>query len=200
LVIRLQGVMAKRNNISILAKEVVTVRIEAVQPHPRNPRQGDVAAIVESIRANGFVAPLLVQQSTAYILAGNHRWLAAREIGMAEVPVIWLDVDDDRALRILLADNRTSDVATYDDPKLASLLQEILTDTGTLEGTGFDGDALDELLASLGSNTTDAVAEDESNKIKEQYQIVVTCKDEQDQVRLLGHLNAWGYSCRALIS
>jgi hypothetical protein len=58
-------------------------------------------------------------------------------------------VDDDRALRILLADNRTTRLGADDPAALAELFREILVDTGTLAGTGFDGDALDEILADI---------------------------------------------------
>ena len=134
--------------MKIINEAVELAPVDAVQPHPRNPRQGDVGAIHESIEANGFYGAVVAQRSTGFILAGNHRWQAARHAGATEVPVIWVDVDDDHALRILLADNRTNDLATYDDSALASLLQE-LADAGNLAGTGYDGDALDDLLADL---------------------------------------------------
>jgi len=126
------------------------VPVDALRQHPRNPRKGDVQAIVDSIAANGFYGAVLAQKSTGYILAGNHRWLAAKDAGATEVPVIWLDVDDDHALRILLADNRTNDLASYDDNALAELLKEIHEAHGNLLGTGYDGDDLDQLLADLG--------------------------------------------------
>jgi hypothetical protein len=50
---------------------------------------------------------------------------------------------------LLLADNRTTRLGTDDPAALAELLQEILAETGTLSGTGFDPDALDEILADL---------------------------------------------------
>jgi DNA modification methylase len=147
----------KKPTAVVIAGEREMVRLDSIQPHPRNPRQGDVKAIVESIKANGFYCPLVVQRSTRYILAGNHRWLAARELGMAEIPVIWVDCDDARALRILLADNRTSDLACYDDSKLAELLEGVLGDSGSLSGTGFDANALQELLEDLGRGGMGAV-------------------------------------------
>jgi len=135
--------------MKIINQAVETAPVDAVRPHPRNPRQGDIGAIHQSIEANGFYGAVVAQRSTGFILAGNHRWQAARHAGATEVPVIWVDVEDDHALRILLADNRTNDLATYDDNALAELLQE-LADAGSLAGTGYDGDALDELLADLG--------------------------------------------------
>ena len=123
--------------------------IDALRPHPRNPRQGDIGAIRQSIDANGFYGAVIAQKSTGFILAGNHRWKAAQQAGATEVPVTWVDVDDDHALRILLADNRTNDLATYDDGALADLLKQLHDATGTLAGTGYDGDDLDQLLAGL---------------------------------------------------
>ena len=130
--------------------EATTIEpIGKVAPHPRNPRQGDVGAIHQSIEANGFYGHVVAQRSTGYILAGNHRWLAARQAGAKRIPVTWVDVDDDHALRILLADNRTNDLASYDDASLAELLVDIQKATGDLTGTGYDGDDLDALLADL---------------------------------------------------
>jgi len=136
--------------MNILNSETKLEPIDAIRPHPRNPREGDVGAIHESIEANGFYGSILAQKSTGFILAGNHRHQAAMQQGAEQIPVTWVDVDDDHALRILLADNRTNDVASYNEDELANILQELAHNTGTLAGTGYDGDALDELLEDLG--------------------------------------------------
>ncbi len=128
--------------------EYQTVAIDSIRPHERNVRQGDVGLIYESINANGFYSDIIVQKSTGRIIVGNHRWKAALDSGAKEVPVKFIDVDDNAALRILLADNKTSDSATNDDAALAELLKE-LVDDGGLEGTGFSSDDLDELLNDL---------------------------------------------------
>jgi len=133
----------------ILTEDVQHMPINRVRPHPANPREGDVGAIWESIQENGFFGALVVQESSGYILAGNHRWMAAKEAGMNEVPVIYVDVGDERAMRILLADNRTNDVATYDGEQLADLLEHLESTDDGLAGTGYDGDALDDLLDNL---------------------------------------------------
>ena len=136
--------------------------IDAIRPHPQNPRQGDIGAIRTSIDNNGFYGTIIAQKKTGHILAGNHRWQAARQAGATELPVTWVDVDDDHALRILLADNRTNDLATYDDHALADLLKSLHESTGTLAGTGYDGDDLDDLVALLdGPPDLDNMAEPE---------------------------------------
>ena len=126
------------------------VAVSKLHLHPDNPRQGDVGAIVESIEANGWYGTLVAQKSTGRVLAGNHRLQAAQALDMKEVPVYWVDVEDNEAQRILLAHNRTSDLATYDDNILADLLKDMaLNQENGLTGTGYDGDDLDDLLADI---------------------------------------------------
>jgi len=135
--------------------EILEVEVGAITPHPKNARQGDVSRIVESIKANGFFTPLVVQQSTNYILVGNHRYKAACELGMRTIPVYFVDCDDKQARKIMLADNKTSDRAKYEKETLAGLLQEVIADGG-LFGTAFDASEVDKLLqeASAGDAPT----------------------------------------------
>jgi ParB-like nuclease family protein len=121
--------------------------LDRVRPHPKNPRQGDVGMISQSIDKNGFYGGLIVQEKTGLILAGNHRWRAAKQAGLTQLPMIFVDVDDATALRILLADNRANDLASYDTAGLAAVLQELGVEA--MAGTGYDGDDLDKLLRDL---------------------------------------------------
>jgi hypothetical protein len=130
------------------------VPVGKLTTHPANPRQGDIGAVAASIDAHGFYGALVVQRSTGHVLAGNHRLLAARQLKMKRVPVVWVDVDDEQATRILLADNRTSDLGTYDNAALADLLKTLATTDRGLDGIGYDGDDLDALLLDLGSEGT----------------------------------------------
>lgn len=111
----------------------LTGNTDPLKEHPQNPRRGVVEAIDQSIEKNGWYGAIIAQKSTGYILAGNHRYRAAVEKGATDIPVIWRDVDDETALRILLADNRTADLGTYDEELLDGLLQEL----GDLTGTGY---------------------------------------------------------------
>lgn len=113
--------------------------------HPNNPRTGDTAAIAESVRVNGVYRPVVAQSSTGAILAGNHLFTVLTEAGESRVPVLWVDCDDDEAKRILAADNGIGQLGGFDDALLASLLQDL----GELDGTGYNFDDLDDLLAKL---------------------------------------------------
>lgn len=123
-----------------------TVPIAKLRPYPNNPRRGDLDAIKESLERNGQYRPIVVRRATNEVLAGNHTWLGAKELGWAEIAVTYIDCDAEQAKRIVLADNRTNDLAGYDPEALA----ELLADLPDLAGTGYDADALEELLADLG--------------------------------------------------
>ena len=133
--------------------KVVKIPIDQLHLHPNNARQGDVGAIVQSLEAHGQFKPITVQRSTMNVLAGNHTLMAAAALGWKTIEAVVIDVDDDQARRILLVDNRVSDLATYDDHVLAELLQSIAAEEDFLTGTGFDGDDLEDLLFRLNGST-----------------------------------------------
>src|SRR5205823_2971895 len=136
----------------------LTVPIERLTPHPRNARQGDIGAISESLRYHGQFRPIVVNKRDNTVLAGNHTLAAARALGWEQIAATFVDVDDEEAARILLADNRLNDLATNNPGQLASLLQELAATPAALSGTGYDGDALDDLLADLTNGTPLEVA------------------------------------------
>lgn len=124
--------------------------VDSLVPFPANPRIGDVDAIAESLRVNGQYRPIVVNGENRQILAGNHTWKAAKSLGWETVAVSFVyDLSPDDAARIVLADNRYSDLATYDMEALADLL----TWLDDVEGTGYTTEAVDELLASLTAST-----------------------------------------------
>ena len=122
----------------------------------RNPRRGDVAAIKESLQANGQFRPIVVNEGgktgrSMEVLAGNHTLRAMRQLAEEQpnderwrkVEAWVVDVDEEAATRIVLADNRTADRAEYDLEELMLLMD----DTDDLTGTGYDDDDLDDLKA-----------------------------------------------------
>ena len=143
------------------------VPVDSLTIHPANPRRGNVVAIKESIEANGFYGAVIFQKSTGYVMSGNHRLQAAQQSGAKEIPAIAVDCDDDAALRILLADNRTNDLAYYDNDGLAEILRG-LADTGdATTGTGYSLDDFDDIIAGFQESSPlpnfDANTKQESN-------------------------------------
>lgn len=145
--------------------------ISKLKPHPQNVRQGDVGAISLSLEQHGQYRPIVVQQSTGFILAGNHTYKAAKALKWKDVAATFVDVDDEQALRILLIDNRANDLASYDDSALVEMLKALMDTELKLDGTGFDSSDLDQLLKDLEMETgnpiegdPDAVPDDAPSK------------------------------------
>ncbi len=123
----------------------LAVPITSVQPYPGNARRGNHDKISAGLRAHGQYKPLLVQASTGYILVGNNTWLCMRDLGWTEAAVQKIDIPDQRARELLLHDNRSSDLAGYDDRELA----ELLAGVADWDASGWTPDDLDDVLASL---------------------------------------------------
>lgn len=142
-----------------LLSDVRCVSVGDLKLYPGNARRGSIDAIAESLRHNGQFAPIVVQESTSYVLSGNHTLRAAIQEGWTHIDAAFIDCDDEAARKINLVANRTNDLASYDEEALASLLTEL---GGDWEGTGFSQFDLDVLLADLaphgwgGKNKDDA--------------------------------------------
>ena len=122
--------------------EIIKASVKDLIEFEGNPRKGNVKELVESLKANGQYKPIVVQKSTKRILAGNHLWKAAKELGWTEINIVELDVDDAAAKKIVVADNRLADMGAYDEQALLDLLKEM-----DLTGTGYVPADVDDLLA-----------------------------------------------------
>lgn len=120
--------------------------IDSVVPHEENYNNGDVELITDSIATNGMYRPIYVQAGTDRIIAGNHTWMACKELGATQIPVVTLEVSDTDARRIMVADNEIARKAKPDTGLLVELLNKIQDDGGLL-GTGMTEQELAQLQA-----------------------------------------------------
>ena len=127
-------------------------------PHARNARthsEEQVAQIAGSIAEFGFVNPVLVGDD-GVIVAGHGRILAARKLGLAEVPVIVLaHLTPTQRRALMIADNQIATNAGWNDEMLAAELAALKDEAFDLELLGFDDAELDRLLAGTLDETDD---------------------------------------------
>jgi DNA modification methylase len=139
--------------------------LEHLIPYTRNPRthsEVQVAQIAASIAAFGFNNPILVD-TNAGIISGHGRLLAARKLGLKEVPVIVLDhLSDAQKRAYIIADNQLALNAGWDEELLRVELAALEAEDFNLDLVGFD-DELARLLTSQdaaeGLTDEDAVPE-----------------------------------------
>ena len=128
---------------------------EKLVPYARNARthsEEQVAQIAASIVEFGFTNPILAG-SDGVIVAGHGRLAAAQKLGLDTVPVVVLDhLTPTQRRALIIADNRIAENAGWDDAMLRIELQSLQEDGFNLDITGFDADALAELMA--GEETT----------------------------------------------
>ena len=169
--------------------EHLTVDINTIEPHPKNVRQGDIGAISESLKAHGQYRPIVVDRRTNKILAGNHTWKAAKALGWKQISVGFVETkDDDEALRILLADNKANDLASYDDYGLVELLKSLSdTDLG-LSGTLFTDNELNDLYNLVNSPSLDDVIKDLSDEPDLGFTATIKCVVSLDVYELWQNL------------
>lgn len=129
--------------------EIRQVKVEALIPYAKNSRTHDdaqVAQIAASIKEFGWTNPILVDGEHG-IIAGHGRLMAARKLGMTEVPVIELkDLTETQKKAYIIADNRLALNAGWDNNMLTIELNELLEDKFSLELLGFNADELNALL------------------------------------------------------
>lgn len=122
--------------------------LEEFIPWPGNPRQGDVGALVESFRRFGQQKPVVVQEATQQVAAGNHAIAAMKALRWSHGAGVLSPLSDEDAEAYLIADNRTAELGAYDDEALGTMLRKLASD-GNLRGTGYDGDDVDDFLKRL---------------------------------------------------
>ena len=100
--------------------KVVEVNVDKLTPYAMNPRFNDSAvdAVANSIRDFGFKVPIVADKN-GVIVAGHTRLKAAKKLGLKTVPVVYADDLDEEQIRAFrLADNKVSELATWDPEKL----------------------------------------------------------------------------------
>ncbi len=164
----------------------LTVSLKRLTPYPGNPRKGDVEAIKRSLVKFGQYRSIVARRNGlgGEILAGNHTYHAAKELGWTSIAVAWIECDDGEAARLVAWDNRSSDLGHNDEDALA----EFLGDLPDLAGTGYGRAELDEITERL------------AHAAPRVYGVVIDCSDEDDQVALLAELEDSPYTVRALLS
>jgi ParB-like chromosome segregation protein Spo0J len=129
-------------------------RIDEIKPDAANPRRHSkkqIRQIAASIEAFGFIVPILIDRD-GNIVAGHGRWLAGRDLGFTEVPTLCLDhLTPAQACAFRIADNRLTEIGTWDDRLLAQQLKDLslLGLDFSVELTGFEMGEIDLRIAAF---------------------------------------------------
>ena len=111
--------------------KVEVVKLSEIFPYYDNPRDNTnaVEPTKESIKRFGYVKPILVDKA-GVIIAGHTRYVAAYQLGMEFVPVVYSDMDDEMAKKYRILDNKLAEKSSFDEDQLLEELRsmEVPTD------------------------------------------------------------------------
>ena len=141
------------------------VDVASLKPHPKNPRmhsKKQIRKIAESIRAFGFRMPVVID-AFSRLIAGHARVEACKLLGLERVPALRVtDLSEDQLRGLMIADNRLTELGTWDDELLGEnlkILSELLD--FDLETIGFEyGEIEQRILAFEGEGAPDDEADE----------------------------------------
>jgi DNA modification methylase len=154
----------KSAGLVALAERIELWPVDRMRPYERNPRShsdDQVDQIAASMVEFGWTNPILIDEG-AGILAGHGRLLAARKLGLAEVPVIRLEhLSEAQKRAYLIADNALALNAGWSEELLAQELAWLRDERFDLDLVGSDATELERLLSIADGETASEEAEDE---------------------------------------
>jgi len=159
---------------------------------PNNVRKHDtknIEAIKGSLIKFGQQKPIVVTKE-GIVLAGNGTLQAAKEIGWDKISVHVTDLEGFNASAFAIADNRTSELASWDDG-LAESLKSLQAENFDISLIGFSKEDLESLTAEFEFKDKDI------NMSEEKFEIKVICKDNAEQEDLFLELRDRGFKVKA---
>lgn len=174
-------------------RKVQMVAIAKLHPYENNPRNNEKAVpkIAESIKRYGFNVPITADRN-GVIATGHTRYKAALSLGLREVPVIYLDdLDESEIAAWRLVDNKTGEIATWEEDKLNLELKALLGLKVDLSDFGFPGE--DKMLEQVREDDFMPVLPKEPRSRRGDIYLlgdhVLMCGDatsEEDMAKLMG--------------
>jgi len=175
-------------------------KVSELIPYANNSRthsDEQINQIAASIDEFGFTNPILVDVD-GVIIAGHGRALAAERLGMVEVPCIVLaDLTPAQIKAYVIADNKLALNASWDEELLKVELEELHAVGFELDVIGFNADELAHILYDeIGAPLKPSV--EPESAYKEQYAVIVTCKDAAEQETVFNKLSGSGYDVKVV--
>ena len=169
----------------------LAVPLVELVPDPVNARKHDaknLRSIASSLATYGQRTPLVVNKRNQQIEKGNGTYQAAQSLGWTHLAVVFVEDDPSAQRGYSIADNRTAELAAWDDTMLAGIIADLTQETPEL------ADAL--LLSDLLKAPSDKGLAARLDR----YQVLVDCRDKRDQQALNKELQRKGYATRKVTS
>jgi len=188
--------------MKVKKQKIEQVAISDLMPDPNNVRTHDeknINAIKASLESFGQQKPIVVN-AEGTVIAGNGTMQAAADLGWTHIDVVRSDLEGEAARAFGIADNRTAELAIWDDAELATALEALRSsDVDLFAASGFSDKDLDQILRDQKNGDAEEDI-DESALMELQYRVVVEVESEDHQASVIERLEREGFVCRPLIS
>lgn len=181
--------------------KVQDISIDKIKPYENNPRdnKAGIDAVANSIKEFKWQQPIVVDKNNV-IIVGHTRYLAAKKLGLKEVPVkVATGLTPEQVKAYRLADNKTGELTSWDNELLSSELNDILDID--MSDFGFDLNILDDEEEVQEDDFDEEIPEEPKSKLGQIYQLGrhrLMCGDStkpEDVKKLVG-----GVKCDLLLT
>ncbi len=173
------------------------MKASQLRPHPKNWRIHPAAqqdALRGVLAEIGYAGALLARELSDGSLELIDGHLRAETTPDVDVPVLVLDLDEQEAAKLLALHDPLAGMAEANDEVLAELLAQVETENDAVQSL------LDRMLGDSDAALEDAEPEAEKAvAIPEAFQVVIECRDENEQQAVYERLSAEGYACKLLM-
>lgn len=167
-------------------------KVDDLLPYARNARthsESQVNQLAASIKEFGFNNPVAID-ANGMILCGHGRVMAAKKLGLEEVPTVSLShLSPTQKKAYILADNKLALNAGWDNDMLKLELEDLKLENFDLNIAGFDDKEIDKLLADPFADDSDQI------DYSEKTNIVIECTNEEEQEELYNEFTERGLKC-----
>ena len=185
----------------------LAISIDKIRSITRNARlhpHENLAALKVSLETYGQRKPIVVNNRTGYIEAGNGLFIAAKALGWQEIAAIYVNDDNETASAFGLMDNQSALLADWDLPNLREIITELNSKDLDLFSTGFSDDEINALLSpeSLEHNMSSQISKgyvegiENIDPLKLAFRLESVCHCEQRKLAIdlfsgQGRLSFW---------
>lgn len=167
--------------------------------NPRKISNTELEKLKRSIMTYGYNDPIIINTKNNHIIAGNQRFKILNELNQLteynydEIDVILLELDENNEKAFNIAHNKIS--GEFDEDKVNEILLELSLDDFDITLTGFDLNMdVEDINSAIGlSENTKTI-----DTLIQTRQVVIDCKNEQEQKELYTRLKEEGYKCQTL--
>lgn len=182
------------SDVVIRSRKIEMVAIEDVRPNNRNRNkhpEAQIERLIKIIKHQGFRQPLIVSNQSGLLVAGHWRLIAAKRLGMTEVPVVRQDFDsEDQEYQAQVSDNAIAEWAELD-------LAGINADLASMGPFDIELLGIDNFLVEVADKIdhTNALTDDLNKK----YTLEVTFPNEMEMMDIHDDLASRGYIVKARV-